>query len=56
MKCLCDCRKDISCTNYESGNEMKNAWKICSHIICAEVNLFWVLNRCMMSTNEKSHT
>jgi hypothetical protein len=28
---------------------------MCSHVICAEFNLLWVLNRCMMSTNEKSH-
>jgi hypothetical protein len=49
-------RKDISCTIHKSENEMKNAWKIFSHVICAEINLLWVLNRCMMPTNEKSHT
>jgi hypothetical protein len=34
----------------------KNAWKMCSHVICAEINFLWVLYRCMMPSNEKSHT
>jgi hypothetical protein len=28
---------------------------MCFHVICAKFNLLWVLNRCMMPTNEKSH-
>jgi hypothetical protein len=31
------------------------AWKICFHVISALNYLSWVLNRCMMFTNEKSH-
>jgi hypothetical protein len=53
--CVPFCRKDISCTKYESKNEVEIAWKICSHVICAKFNLLWLLNRCMMPTNEKSH-
>jgi hypothetical protein len=30
------CRKDISCTKYESENEMSIAWKMFSHVICAK--------------------
>jgi hypothetical protein len=41
---------------FKSENEMENAWKICSHVICAEFNFLWVLNRCMMPINEESHT
>jgi hypothetical protein len=26
-----------------------------SHVICAKYNLLWVLNCCLMPTNEKSH-
>jgi hypothetical protein len=28
---------------------------MCSHVIRAKFNLLWVLNRCMLPTNEKSH-
>jgi hypothetical protein len=28
----------------------------CSHVIRAKFNFLWVLNHCMMPTNEKSHT
>jgi hypothetical protein len=47
-------REDISCTKYKSENEMFISWKICYHVICAYYICFWVLNSCMMPTNEKS--
>jgi hypothetical protein len=47
--------KTFHVPNMNLKMKYKSAWKMCSHVICTEFNLLWVLNRCMMPTNEKSH-
>jgi hypothetical protein len=44
-----------SFVNHEFGMWDSYAWKICFHVINVLNYLSWVLNRCMMFANEKSH-
>jgi hypothetical protein len=41
--------------NHENGTWDAYARKMCFYVISALNSLSWVLNRCMMFTNEKSH-
>jgi hypothetical protein len=41
--------------NHENGMWDASAWKMCFHVLNVLNALSWVLNRCMMFTNEKSH-
>jgi hypothetical protein len=49
------CRKDISCTNMNLKMKCKLLGKCAPMSYVLNLNCFWVLNRCIMPTNEKSH-